>query len=49
MKPKMMYASTKDFFKSYLDGLSNEIQGGDLSDIQESEAQTAVRANVTRQ
>lgn len=44
----MMYASTKDFFKSYLDGISNEIQGGDLDDVSEQEAQSAVRASVTR-
>lgn len=44
----MMYASTKDFFKTYLDGISSELQGGDLSDVSEKEAQAAVKANVTR-
>jgi hypothetical protein len=45
----MMYASTKDFFKGYLDGLSIELQGSDLDDISEEEASHAVRTSVTRQ
>ena len=49
IKAKMMYASTKDFFKGYLDGLSIELQGSDLDDISEQEASTAVRSSVTRQ
>ena len=31
----MMYASTKDFFKSHLDGLSLEFQASELDDISE--------------
>lgn len=31
----MMYASTKDFFKSHLDGLSLEFQASDLDEISE--------------
>ena len=49
IKAKMMYASTKDFFKGYLDGLSIELQGSDLDDVSEQEANTAVRSSVTRQ
>ena len=49
IKAKMMYASTKDFFKGYLDGLSIELQGSDLDDISEQEASSAVRSSVTRQ
>lgn len=48
MRGKMMYASTKDFFKSHLDGIAAEVQAGNLSDITEQEAQAAVKANVTR-
>ena len=42
-----MYATTKDFFKSYLDGISIELQGGDLDDVSEDEANRAVRTTVT--
>ena len=49
IKAKMMYASTKDFFKGYLDGLSIELQGSDLDDVSEQEANAAVRSSVTRQ
>jgi len=49
IKAKMMYASTKDFFKGYLDGLSIELQGSALDDVSESEANQAVRSSVTRQ
>jgi hypothetical protein len=35
VKAKMMYASTKDFFKSHLDGLSLEFQASELDDISE--------------
>ena len=31
----MMYASTKDFFKSHLDGLSLEFQASDLDEVSE--------------
>ncbi len=45
----MMYASTKDFFKGFLDGLSVELQGSDLGDITERDVSEAVRSTVTRQ
>lgn len=44
VKAKMMYASTKDFFKSHLDGLSLEFQASDRDDISEQEVGDAVRA-----
>lgn len=43
-KAKMMYASTKDFFKTKLDGLSLEFQGSDMDEISEFEVGNAVRA-----
>ncbi len=49
VKAKMMYASTKDFFKGFLDGLSVELQGSDLADITERDVSETVRSTVTRQ
>ena len=45
----MMYASTKDFFKSFLDGISVELQACDLDDITGKDIADAVRSSVTRQ
>ncbi|GAB4821375.1 hypothetical protein N2152v2_008421 [Parachlorella kessleri] len=44
VKSKMMYASTKDFFKSHLDGISAEFQASDLDEISEEEVSAAVKA-----
>lgn len=44
----MMYASTKDFFKGYLEGLSLEVQASELDDITEQVLGDAVRAATTR-
>lgn len=49
IKAKMMYASTKDFFKGYLDGLSIELQANDLEDITEEAISDAVKSVITRQ
>lgn len=49
VKSKMMYASTKDFFKGYLDGLSIELQASEQDDLREGDVGDAVRASVTRQ
>ena len=49
IKAKMMYASTKDFFKGFLDGLSVELQASDVADISERDAAEAVRSSTTRQ
>lgn len=45
----MMYASTKDFFKGYLDGLSIELQANDLEDINEEAIADSVKSVITRQ
>lgn len=44
VKSKMMYASTKDFFKSNLEGLSVEFQGSDFEEISNEEIGSAVKA-----
>ena len=44
VKSKMMYASTKDFFKGHLDGLSAEFQASDLEEISEGEVAEAIAA-----
>ncbi|KAG7666977.1 hypothetical protein Ndes2526B_g04540 [Nannochloris sp. 'desiccata'] len=44
VKAKMMYASTKDFFKGHLDGISAEFQASDLDDVSEEIVEEAVRA-----
>jgi len=44
VKSKMMYASTKDFFKSNLEGLSIEFQGSDFEEISREEVGSAVKA-----
>lgn len=44
VKAKMMYASTKDFFKQQLDGLSVEFQASDLDEVQEEDVAAAVKA-----
>lgn len=44
VKSKMMYASTKDFFKSNLEGLSVEFQGSDFDEISDQEVGASVRA-----
>ena len=49
IKAKMMYASTKDFFKGFLDGLSVEMQASDVGDISEQDVSEAVRSSTTRQ
>lgn len=38
----MMYASTKDFFKSHLDGLSLEFQASDLDEVSEQASEGSV-------
>lgn len=44
----MMYASTKDFFRGYLDGVSVEFQASELDEVQEGEVHEAVKALVVR-
>lgn len=44
VKSKMMYASTKDFFKGHLEGISVEFQASDLDEISEADIEGAVKA-----
>lgn len=44
VKSKMMYASTKDFFKGHLDGISAEFQASELDEVTEQEVGEAVGA-----
>lgn len=44
IKSKMMYASSKDFFKGHLDGVSVEFQASELDDITEAQVAEAVAA-----
>ena len=44
VKSKMMYASTKDFFKGHLDGISAEFQASDLDEITESAVEETVQS-----
>lgn len=48
VKKKMMYASTKDFFKGFLDGLSVEVQASGMDDLRDQDIEDSVRANTTR-
>ncbi|KAF6260986.1 actin-depolymerizing factor AdfA [Scenedesmus sp. NREL 46B-D3] len=48
VKPKMMYASTKDFFKGFLDGIGAELQANEPSEISEDEIRERVVSNMTR-
>ena len=43
-----MYASTKDFFKGFLDGLSVEVQASGLDDLKDQDIEDSVRAATTR-
>ncbi|GLC41623.1 hypothetical protein PLESTB_000695500 [Pleodorina starrii] len=47
-KNKMMYASTKDFLKSYLDGLGAELQATDTKELGEGEMRERVHQAITR-
>ncbi|KAK9837037.1 hypothetical protein WJX84_011626 [Apatococcus fuscideae] len=49
IKSKMMYASTKDFFKGFLDGLSIELQASEPDDVTEENIEESVRSVLTRQ
>eukprot|EP00798_Chlamydomonas_sp_ICE-L_P015749 gene15749-21872_t len=47
-KAKMMYASTKDFFKGYLDGIGAELQANEFSELTLDEMQERVHLSLTR-
>ena len=48
IKSKMMYASTKDFLKGFLDGIGAELQATDVSELLESEMRDRVHQAMTR-
>ena len=43
-----MYASTKDYFKTCLDGVQLEMQVTDLDDIEYDAIESRVRESLTR-
>ncbi|MEW5304117.1 MAG: hypothetical protein WDW38_003475 [Sanguina aurantia] len=47
-KSKMMYASTRDFFKAYLDGIGADFQATEFSELAESDMRERVHAAITR-
>jgi cofilin len=44
----MMYASTKDFMKGFLDGIGAEMQATDLGEMGENEMKEKVFQSLTR-
>jgi|AntAceMinimDraft_1070359.scaffolds.fasta_scaffold21610_2 cofilin len=48
LKNKMLYAATKDFFKSQLDGISMELQATDVDDVGEAAMRDHVASVLTR-
>ena len=44
----MMYASTKDFFKGFLEGIGAELQANEPSEISEDEIKERVIGSMTR-
>jgi len=49
VKKKMMFASTKDFFKQTLPGIQVEVHCTVYSDLEEENVREAVKATLTRQ
>ena len=47
-RTKMMYASTKDFLKGFLDGVGAELQATEPSELGEDEMRERVVSNMTR-
>ena len=48
LKTKMMYASTKEYFRDCLDGTGIEVQATDISEIDADSMYDRVRASMTR-
>ncbi len=44
----MMYSSTKDFIKGFLDGVGAEMQGDCVEDLAEGDLQSRIAGNMTR-
>lgn len=49
VKQKMMFASTKAFFKQSLDGIQVEMHCTDYSDLAEEGVREAIKGTLTRQ
>eukprot|EP00210_Caulerpa_lentillifera_P002000 g1917.t1 len=49
VKQKMMFASTKAFFKQSLDGIQVEMHVTDHTDLSDENVRTAIKATLTRQ
>lgn len=47
-KAKMMYASTKDFFKGLLPGIALELQATEAGEVDEADMRTRIQATLTR-
>ena len=48
IKAKMMYASTKDFFKGLLPGIAIELQATEPSEVDEADMRLRIQATLTR-
>ncbi len=48
LKSKLLYASTKDFFKQHLDGIGMELQATDEDELEEDKMRDRVREVLTR-
>lgn len=48
IKAKMMYASTKDFFKGLLPGIAIELQATEASEVDEADMRSRIQATLTR-
>jgi cofilin len=48
IKAKMMYASTKDFFKGLLPGIAIELQATELSEVDSEDLRLRIQATLTR-
>ena len=48
IKSKMMYASTKDFFKGLLPGIAIELQATEPSEVDEADMRSRIQAMLTR-
>ena len=48
IKNKMMYASTKDFFKQLLPGIAIELQATEKSEVDHADLRTRIQATITR-
>jgi hypothetical protein len=48
VRNKMMYASTKDFMKGFLEGIGAELQATDLGEMSEGEMRDKVFQSLTR-